>query len=153
MLMNTLVPLIASVQIDVDVTVAIQFVTFTVALFSIWGLIITPYLKAREARDEGTSGSREEADEMEAMATARLAEYDERMTQIRRESMETREELRAAGAKTQQDLLGAARAEISAKSAAEQKKIAEKVSQVEVELDARAKKLAELMIQKILPTA
>lgn len=151
--MNTMVPLIAAVQIDVDVTVAIQFVTFTVALFAIWGLIITPYLKAREARDEGTSGSREEADEMEALAASRLKEYDERMTQLRREAMERREGLRAEGVKAQQELLGAAREELNGKSRAAQAKIAEGVATAEQELDTRAKQLAGLMIQKILPTA
>lgn len=151
--MNTLLPLIASVQIDVDVTVAIQFVTFTVALFSIWGLIINPYLEAREKREEGTSGSREEADEMEALAQARLKEHDERMVQIRREAMELREGLRAEGATKQQDMLGTARAELSAKSKGEQAKIAAKVSAAEAELEGRAKQLSELVITKILPAA
>jgi F-type H+-transporting ATPase subunit b len=151
--MNTLLPLIASVQIDVDVTVAIQFVTFTVALFSIWGLIINPYLEAREMREEGTLGSREEADEMEALAQARLKEHDERMVQLRREAMELRESLRAEGAAKQQDMLSAARAELSAKAKEEQAKIAQKVSAAEAELEERAKQLSELMLAKILPSA
>lgn len=144
---------LAAAAIDIDVTVLIQFVTFALVVTSLNFIIIQPYLKAREAREEGTAGSREEADDLQARAQEVLKDYDERLTEARRDAMEVRETMRGQGLAEQRDLVEEARAEISAHLAQDRLHIASLVEAAESKLEERAQELAKMIADKVAPEA
>lgn len=151
--MTALVPQLASVQLDIDVTVAIQFVTFAVFLVAMRALIINDYMRVRDARAEGTSGAEDEATELATQATALRERYEGEMNQTRREAMEVRESLRNQGVVEQQDIHGEVREELAGKLAEERARIAKLVADAEAEIEARASDLASQMVEKVLPEA
>lgn len=144
-------PMLASVAIDIDITVAFQFVTYALTTFALYFLMVKPYLKVREDRDEGTEGSREEAEEMEARAEQVLARYESQLADARRDAMEVRESRRSEGLAEQDDILGKVRTEVTEKLEDERARIAGLVASAEADLEARAQELAGLMVQKVLP--
>ncbi|MEC9399694.1 MAG: ATP synthase F0 subunit B [Myxococcota bacterium] len=143
--------LLAAGALDFDITIIFQFGIFILAIALLHNILIKPYLQTREARDEGTEGSREEADEMQQLAVQRRAEYEDQLSEVRRDAMGVREELRNQGVAEQEDMLDEVRREVAAKLTEERGKINTKVREAEDELDARAKQIAELMVSKILP--
>ena len=144
-------PLLAAGGLDIDVTVGFQFVWFIATLAMLNVIIIQPYLKVREERAEATTGSREDAEEMDERAEQLREEFDDKMAGARRDAMEVRESLRGQGVAEQEDIVSEVRAELSEKLEAERATIQEKVSAAEADLDARAKELAELMVAKVVP--
>lgn len=145
--------LLASVSIDVDATAVIQGFLF-VALWAVLGpLIIKPYLEARDAREEGIDGSKEEARDFEARANAAIAEYEEKLRDARREAQDIRETLKNQGAAEQRDILEEEREKLHAKLTQERTKLEAEIEAAQKEIDARAKGLSASMVEKLLPAA
>ena len=151
MVSTHLIPTLAAVSIDLDITVALQFVNFAVAVGAVYFIIGSKYLKVREERLEATSGSREDADEMLERTEQLKEEFDDKMASARRDATEVRESLRGQGVAEQEDIIEEVRVELSEKLEAERAKIQAKVDAAEAELDGRAKELAELMVAKVIP--
>ena len=151
MVSTQLIPMLAAVSIDLDVTVALQFVNFAVAVGAVYFIIGRKYRKVREERAEATSGSREDADEMLERTEQLKEEFDDKMASARRDATEVRESLRGQGVAEQEDIIEEVRVELSEKLEAERAKIQAKVDAAEAELDGRAKELAELMVAKVIP--
>lgn len=143
--------LTASGALDFDITMVIQFVIFALTVGILHVLLIKPYMQAREARSEGTEGSREDADEMHERAEQVLARYEERLTEARREAVKVREEFRAEGLSEQQEMLDEVRKEVFTKLEKERGVLNAKVSDAEEELDKRAEQLASMMVKRVLP--
>ncbi len=143
--------LTASGALDFDITMVIQFVIFALTVGILHVLLIKPYMQAREARSEGTEGSREDADEMHDRAEQVLARYEERLTEARREAVKVREEFRAEGLSEQQEMLDEVRKEVFTKLEKERGVLNAKVSDAEEELDKRAEQLASMMVKRVLP--
>lgn len=144
---------LGAAAIDIDVTVLFQFVTFALVVTSLNFIIIQPYLKAREAREEGTTGSMEEAEETQARAQSMGKEYDERSTEARRDAMEVRETMRGQGLAEQRDMIEEAREEIMAGLEQDRRHIASMVADAESQLEERAKSLANMIADKVAPEA
>lgn len=143
--------LLAAGSLDFDITLVFQFVIFMATLIMMHTLLIKPYLQVREAREEGTQGSREDADEMHERAEQLLTRYDEQLADARRNAVGVRDSLRGQGIAEQDDLLDEVRAEITTKLADERGKIAESVTSAEAQIEERARKIAEVMVQRVLP--
>lgn len=143
----------ASASFDFDVTMVIQFVIFALAIGILHTLLIKPYLAAREARTEGTSGSREDAEEMAQRAEQLLSQYEGQLTEARREAVRVREAGRAEGVARQEAMVAEVRAELSKKLEEERATLQQSVKQAQVELDARAEQMARLMVERVLPGA
>lgn len=141
----------AAVSIDVDATAAFMGILFIVLYFILEPLIMKPYLRARDMRREAVEGAREEAKESEALAEARMMEFEEEMKAARREAAELREGVRTQGTAAQRDLLEDAREELQKKLAEERAVLAQQVDVAQKELQARAAALSEAMVAKILP--
>jgi F0F1-type ATP synthase membrane subunit b/b' len=145
--------LIAAVAIDVDITAVIMAGLFLVLYFVLQPLIINPYLRAREARDEGVDGARQEAADFEARAEATIQEYEEAMVKARRKAQAEREAIRDEGVAVQHEKLEEARAEVSAKLDEERAKIGDEAEAARKELEKRADALSRAMVEKVLPNA
>lgn len=145
--------LLASVSIDVDATAVVMGLLFIVLYFLLQPLVINPYLRARDLRREAVEGAREEARESEALAEARMMEFEDEMKTARRDAAEVRESLRGQGTAEQRDIVDEARVEVQAQLAAERAKIDAQVVEAQKELQTRASGLSKAMVDKILPAA
>ena len=143
--------MLAAVSIDVDITVVFQFVNFTLAVFFLHMIIGKPYLKAREAREEGTEGSREEADDMFARADQMVIQIEAQMNEARRDAMEVRESLRNQGVAEQRDIVDETRGELDDHLATERAKLDGLVKNAQRQLDTRAADLAKRMVERVVP--
>lgn len=142
----------AAVSFDVDLTAVYMALLFVVFYYLFKLVLVNDYLKARDLRRDAVEGAREEATESQALADARIAEFEDEMKAARREAAEVRESMRTQGTAEQHDLLAEARAEIQALLAEERQKIAEQVSSAELELQSRARTLSNAIVDKILPS-
>lgn len=145
--------IIAAVAIDVDLTALVMCGLFIALYYLLQPIIVNDYLRAREMRKEAVEGAREEARESQALAEARMLEFEDEMKVARREAAEVRESLRGQGTAEQRDLVEEAREEVQAKLTEERDKIAAQVGEAEKELKARAAALSNAMVDKILPSA
>ncbi|TXD41192.1 ATP synthase F0 subunit B [Lujinxingia vulgaris] len=143
--------LVAAVAIDIDGTLFVQMGAFLLVFVILNFVLIKPYLKTVEAREESVQGSSEEAGEMDAQAAVLTASYDEKLSKARREAQDVRESLRNQGLAEQDDILEEVREELGGKLAEERKVIEERVVAARAEIDERARALAEAMVQKVLP--
>lgn len=141
----------AAGALDFDITMVIQFGLFALTVLVLHFVLIKPYMQAREARSEGTSGSREDADEMHQRAEQVLARYEERLTEARRDAVKVREEFRDEGLSEQQGMIDEVRAELAVKLEKERTVLRERVVEAEDELEARAENLAAMMVERVLP--
>lgn len=146
-------PLVAAAAIDVDGTVLIQFVIFSLVLVFLNLVLFQPYLKARDARREGVGGAKEDAVEMETRAAQLVEEFDQRMRQIRRNAQDVRESMRNQGLQEQADLVEEVRDELGAQLEEEREKIRGQVGDAKAEIRARSEALASAMVDKVLPAA
>ncbi|TXD34983.1 ATP synthase F0 subunit B [Lujinxingia vulgaris] len=143
--------LVAAVAIDIDGTLFVQMGAFLLVFVILNFVLIKPYLKTVEAREESVQGSSEEAGEMDAQAAVLTASYDEKLSKARREAQDVRESLRNQGLAEQDDILEEVREELGGKLAEERKVIEDRVVAARAEIDERARALAEAMVQKVLP--
>ena len=148
--MVQLMPLLASVSIDVDFTSILMALLFIAFYFILTPLIIKPYLKTRDMRDDATVGAREEANEFQERAEQRIEEYEEKITGARREAAEVRDSLKAQGAAEQADILEETRIELAAKISEERAQIQTQVEAANAALRDRAVVLSESIVSKVL---
>ena len=143
--------LLGAATLDFDITTVFQFVIFALAIAILHALIIAPYLKVREMREEGTEGNREAAEETEALALHRKAEYDDQLAEARRDAMGVRESLRGQGIAQQEEMVDEAKREVQAKLDEERRALHIRVDELESQLDAKASEFARLMLDRVLP--
>ena len=145
--------LLAAGALDFDATIFLQFIIFSLAIVLLHVLIIQPYMRIREARDEGTAGNREEAEELHARAEMTLARYEEQIAEARRDAMGLRESLRSQGSAEQDDMLAEVRSEVGAMLTTQRAELRQKVARAEQELAERTQAMAARMVEKVLPEA
>ncbi len=150
--MNLVSTVLASVSIDVDYTAIVMALVFIALYYILQPLIVNDYLAAREMRRDAVDGAREEAKEHQALAEARMLEFEDEMKSARKEAAEVRESLRGQGTEEQRDLVDEARAEVQGKLGEERAKIAAQVAEAQTELKDRAASLSKAIVEKILPS-
>ncbi len=146
----TMAPILA-VSIDLDGTFFVQMVFFLITIGVLHFILLKPYMRAMEAREERVGGSAEEATEMEEQAENLQAKYDERMTRARRDAQEVRESLRQQGLAEQRDIEAEVREELTAKLDEERANLDAQVQEARQELEARAEGLADAMVRRLVP--
>ncbi|MEM9696579.1 MAG: ATP synthase F0 subunit B, partial [Myxococcota bacterium] len=139
-----------AVSVDLDPTVAMQFVFFIAFTVVMKDLIFEPLLKIFEAREEQTTGVIDEARKMDEKAIALKNEYDDRLDGIRREALGDRDEIRARIKRVENDLLGKAR-EASAQHLDEgMARLDEEVAAIRTDLEKGRAPLAAEIASKVL---
>lgn len=136
--------------IDVDGTTFVQFGLFLIMVVVLNQFLFKPYLKMRAARDQGISGARHQAQEMEARARKIVADYDDRMLRAKQRGAEERARLRSEAAVRERQLLGAARDESARSLKAARGQVQTQAAQAQKSLEKDADALAREMARKIL---
>ncbi len=94
--------------LDIDNTVFVMLGLFLVLAFILTQWMWKPYLRVRDERIRRVEGAREEADRLEADATARLAGIETQLAEARKASQAERAQARAAVVAREQEIVAAA---------------------------------------------
>lgn len=135
-------------SVDVDLTAAVSGVIFLGMLVFINAMLIQPYLKIVDQRENMTSGSSSSADEALARAAALESEYARKLETAQAESAALREKLRAEGKSAEESAIAAARAEAASLAAAAQARLAAQAKAAESQLEAQARMLASNIVTR-----
>ncbi len=147
------VPLLPTLGIyfDIDGTIIIPIAVFWILVIVLNKLVFQRFLQVVEWREEGVSGSRKDAAEMESRAEELREEYHEKERQARREAQEVRQNLREQGMREQDQRFEEVREEIREEMDEERKEIQEQLDRAREEMEKQARGLASAMVAKILP--
>ncbi len=137
---------------DVNLTFVIALVFFLVTWGALKALLFDPYLKVKDARDQGTTGNREEANAMRAEADAKMASYKEAMAQARAEASTSREALKAEALAEEERIVGEATSATSARLSTHRADLAGQVERARGELKEQASSLSSAIVERLLPT-
>jgi F-type H+-transporting ATPase subunit b len=136
--------------IDIDNTAFIQFAIFVVMALASTQLLFKPYLRMREARDEGMDGARKQAEALSAEADAKLADYEQKLASARSRAQEERRKIRGEAADHLQAITDKARAAAQAAVLSATKKVQTETESARAELLPKADALAGQIVGKLL---
>ena len=137
-------------QIDVDLTVVIQFALFLILFFVSNKLLFQPYLQLRERRKAGIDGARAEAEQMTATADAKLAEYEKSLAMARDRANEQGRKVRLDAAAHEREVTDKARATSQAAILAAQTKMRSETEAARAQLLPQADMIARSIVSKLL---
>ena len=136
--------------IDIDWTIAIQFVLFLVMLVVANKLLFQPYLRLRERRAEGIEGAKAEAERMTAEADSKLVDYERQLSVARSKASEEQRKIRAAANAHEREVTGQARATAAAALEEARARVQGETEAARKELLPRAEEIGRQMATRIL---
>jgi F-type H+-transporting ATPase subunit b len=136
--------------ISVDVTFAIQIVSFLILWAVLRRLLFDPMLDVLDQRNERTRGSLEAASHMRADVEAMRAEYDARVAAAREKSLADLEESRKLTTAEERTVLGAARDQAAGRLASARVEISKEIDAARGVLEGEAAALAGQLIEKVV---
>ncbi len=139
-------------MLSVDKTLVIQLVTFLVGLFLLNRLVFRPLLGVWDRREELTTGTLREAENMTRKAEGAIAEYNEKIAEARAQATETRNELRQQGQSESSRMLLSARevaqAELDGARGTLESEVAKIRADLQDEIEALAAQISERVLEK-----
>lgn len=136
--------------ISVDVTFAIQIVSFLILWAVLRRLLFEPMLDVLDERDARTKGSLDAATHMHADVEAMRAEYDARVSAARDKSFAELEESRKLTTAEERTVLGAARDQAAGRLANARVEISKEIEAARKVLAGDATALAGQLIEKVV---
>ena len=138
--------------VDLDFSAVLAGDLFLVMLFVLKFVLIDPYLKIVEAREQSTEGARDGADDLQRKAQETLLQYEERLASARKEAMDLRTSLRDAAEAKRDEQVASARAEAEAHLATQRAKIDEQTKAADAAIEREAQALSQTIISRVLNT-
>ena len=139
-----------AVSVDIDFTFLAQVVLFFLLFFLLKPILFDPMLRLFEERERRIDGAKTEAREMFSAADAKIALYEEQLTQVKRQAGEERDKLRAEGQRREQAILAKVRAETNARLEEGKAKIAKEGDALRAELAVTSQTLAREIASRVL---
>ena len=136
--------------ITLDVTFAIQIVSFLVLWAILRRLLFEPMLEVLEKREQRTRGSLEAASHMHADVEAMRADYDARVRSARQKSLADLEASRKLTAAEERTILGAARDQAAARLATSRAEVGLQIEAARTTLQRDAATLARQLVEKVV---
>lgn len=137
-------------EISVDITFAIQIVSFFILWAVLRRLLFAPMVDVLEKREERTRGSLEAASHIHADVEAMRADYQEHIRGARQKSIEELEASRKLTIAEERTILGAARDQAAARLAVSRGEIGRQVEAARATLDRDAAGLAQELVAKVV---
>ncbi len=137
-------------MLSVDKTLVIQLVIFLVGLFLLNRLVFRPLLGVWDRREELTTGTLREAEEMTRKAEGAIAEYNEKIAEARAQATETRNELRQRGQGESSKMLVSARDAAQAELEDTRETLEREVSKIRTDLQGEIEALAAQISERVL---
>ncbi len=102
-----------AVNVDLDATIFVQIVVFSILVLALKPLLFEPMLKLFALREKKIEGAKADARHMDDESTQALSKYESAMAAARAAAGAEREKLRAEGQKSENEILAAVRASTS----------------------------------------
>jgi len=128
--------------IDIDATLALQALLFVLCFLVLRGLVFKPLLRVIDERRRQTQGLRDEAQQLEVDAEARLKKLNRAVAATKADTAVERERLRLESKQREHEILQAAKDEATRVAEAARRTVAAKRAEAEREADAEARGLA-----------
>ena len=97
---------------DIDVTVLIQFGIYVLILGVLTPLLLKPFQRVIDERENKTDGARAEVERLKDLAGQDQAAYEARLADSRAAASRERDALRSEGREEEKRIIGDARAEV-----------------------------------------
>ena len=137
-------------EISVDVTFAIQIVSFFVLWVVLRKLLFEPMIEVLEKREDRTRGSLEAASHIHSDVEAMRADYQEHLRNARQKSLEDMEASRKLTIAEERTILSAARDQAAARLAVSRVEIGKQVDAARAVLDRDSSALAGQLVEKVV---
>jgi F-type H+-transporting ATPase subunit b len=99
-----------AINVDVDLTFAVQLVLFVGLTLVLKPVLFDPMLKLFEEREKRIEGAKVQARRIDEKSATALAQYEAEMAKARAGANAEREKIRTAALKREQEILGTVRA-------------------------------------------
>jgi F-type H+-transporting ATPase subunit b len=136
--------------IDLDSTVLIQLLIFTITALFLNKFLFQPYLAVKKKRADGIDGAREAARRMEEEAAAKMAEYGQAFNAAKSKANAERGKLQSEAVAREGEIIAATRASVQKATEEAQTKLAADAKAARAQLEPRAQELARTIAEKVL---
>jgi F-type H+-transporting ATPase subunit b len=136
--------------IDIDGTFFVQLVVFIALAYLLSRLLFKPFLQVRNAREAGIEGARAEAARMDEEATARLADYEQKIGKARRDAHGERQKLHGEAVKREREIHENAVRQTQKVVADSRTRIDADAATTRRELEPKSREIAEVIAKKVL---
>lgn len=143
-------PLLAAVTVDLDRSVLLQMVLFSVLIVLLKPLLFEPMLRVFALREERTEGARAQARGMQERAADILANYEKELAKIRVVAAEERNKVRTETAKLESKILEEAHEASTRILEDGRRQIAAELQAIREELALRSSALAQDIGRQVL---
>lgn len=140
----------SSWAMDIDVTYLIQLGIFLFALVTLNSLILQPFLRVIEKREEMIEGAKRDVEILRKQGDADMEKYQARMRDAGRDAHRAREDLRDEGRDEERKLLAEVRAQIADKLNAARQEVGDAESKARAELSTETDEMVREIVGKIL---
>ena len=138
------------VTIDLDRTVIVQLVLFTMLIVVLKPLLLDPMLKVFAAREARTEGTRQKARELQEHAGELLRKYEKELERVHRVAAEERDRLRAETAKLEAEIVREAREATTRVVDEGRRKLQTEVDAVRASLGRESERVAQQISERVL---
>ena len=135
---------------DIDVTFLIQFGIYVLILGVLTPLLLKPFQRVIDERENKTDGARAEVDRLKDLASQDKAAYEARLADSRAAASRERDTLRSEGREEEKRIIGAARAEVLETLNASRAQIAQAEESARAELEGQRQELTNQLVEKVL---
>ncbi|WP_029897291.1 ATP synthase F0 subunit B [Desulfohalovibrio reitneri] len=137
-------------MIDLDITIFIQLVNFLIMWFVLDLILFRPIRGIIRKRNEHMEQQMDTVEKFSGQATEKLKNYEAALAEARTAGAQERDRLKEEGLGKEQELVGAAQKDASAKVQASRQEISAEADKAKETLKADVRKLAEAATAKIL---
>ncbi len=138
------------VPLDIDRTVLLQIIVFTVLIVVLKPLLFDPMLKVFALREERTEGARATARELQEKAGELLQRYEKELERVQQVATEEREKLRAETSKLEAQILNEGREATTRIVEDGRRKIEAEVNSIRVQVGAESERVAQLIVERVV---
>lgn len=138
------------VVVDLDVTVVAQIVLFLFLLAFLKPVLFDPMLKLFEEREKRIDGAKLQARQMDEASAGALSKYESEVHKARATGNAEREQLRAEGARAENEIMGRVRAATAHRLDEGRRNLQTEVEQVRKALRVESATLAKQLASRVL---
>jgi F-type H+-transporting ATPase subunit b len=139
-----------AIDVDLDLTVFVQFGLFIVLLLVLKPVLFDPMLKLFEERERRIEGARAAGLKLDRESAEAQTKYEAAMQRARQSAGAERDKLRAEGQKAENEILAAVRAETGKTLEDGRKALASEVERTRSELQGKAHELGQTLAAQVL---
>jgi F-type H+-transporting ATPase subunit b len=135
---------------DLDLTFVIQLAIFLTLLGGLTPVVLRPFQKVIDERENKTRGARAEASRLESLADQDRTAYQARIDEGRAAASRERDALRSSGRAQEREIISEARGEVLAVLGKSREEIEAAETTARASLDADQGVLATALVEKVL---